>query len=314
MTIGIVASGPGAGAAVMAALDAAEVLGSGAIGGFAVFAMLDGEGRVHRTAVQRGGSLSLDVPATWRAATRAAVISSGPDRPEPLSQFLPALDGVGLVTGHRLPHLPGADGVPVNRAVLERIRAGAVPQEAVDEVLSALPELDAGLIALSADGQVGWANTQRVRRRPDHGHAWRARPAEAGSEALQLALLHNAIHARVPLAAAVADIAWEVLTGQPQPTRALRLEPSVPIQAAEADGVTIAADGRIVRIDTADTRLTQGRHRTGAVYLGSPVWLDGVCIGHTVTELSADLVDGTVRALGGPRDLIFMQANDDVAS
>ncbi|WP_411469434.1 DUF6963 family protein, partial [Achromobacter xylosoxidans] len=45
MTIGIAAYGPNAGAAVRAAALGAELLGHGAIGGFAVFAVLDEQGR-----------------------------------------------------------------------------------------------------------------------------------------------------------------------------------------------------------------------------------------------------------------------------
>ena len=49
MTIGVAASGPQAGAAVRAAALAAELMGHGAIGGFAVFAVMDDDGRVrHR--------------------------------------------------------------------------------------------------------------------------------------------------------------------------------------------------------------------------------------------------------------------------
>ncbi|WP_437340728.1 DUF6963 family protein, partial [Achromobacter deleyi] len=65
MTIGVAAHGPHAGAAVRAAALAAELLGHGAIGGFAVFAVLDDDGRVQHATVQRGGVTALDLPPAW---------------------------------------------------------------------------------------------------------------------------------------------------------------------------------------------------------------------------------------------------------
>src|SRR5690606_41564886 len=128
MTIGIAASGPRAGAAVRAAVLGAELLGRGAIGGFAVFAVLDGQGRYRHCETQRGGIGALDIPPAWLEARAAAVISSGPDRPEPLVQFLPGASGLGLVTGHRLPDRPGAVGVALNQAGPARPRQGTLPQ------------------------------------------------------------------------------------------------------------------------------------------------------------------------------------------
>ncbi|MCD0502879.1 DUF6963 family protein, partial [Bordetella petrii] len=142
MTIGIAASGPRAGAAVRAALLGAELLGRGAIGGFAVYAVLDQDGVLHHCQTQRGGVGQLDMPSAWLDARVAAAISSGPDRPEPLAQFLPGANGVGLVTGHRLPNRAGRDGVPLNQAVLARLARGQEPRQAVDAVMTANPEVD----------------------------------------------------------------------------------------------------------------------------------------------------------------------------
>ena len=95
MTIGVAAAGAQAGAAVFDAVLGAELLGRGAIGGFVVFAVLDEQGRLQYRTTQRGGVTALDLPASWRDARVAAVISSGPDRPEPLTQFLAGADGLG---------------------------------------------------------------------------------------------------------------------------------------------------------------------------------------------------------------------------
>ena len=107
---------------------------------------------------------ALDLPASWRDARVAAVISSGPDRPEPLTQFLAGADGLGLVTGHRLPNQPGADGRPLNRMALDLMAEGAPPQQAIDAVLAAHPEWDAGLIALHAQDGLGLATGGAARR------------------------------------------------------------------------------------------------------------------------------------------------------
>src|SRR3546814_1161836 len=69
-------------------------------------------------------------------------------------QFTPAEAAVGMVTGHRLPNTPGVDGRPLNLAVLARLQQGETPRQAVEEVLAANPEADAGLIALACDGSL----------------------------------------------------------------------------------------------------------------------------------------------------------------
>src|SRR5699024_9962606 len=123
MTIGIAAHGPNAGLAVARALAAVEKVATGATRGYAVFAAIDSAGRLHRAETQRGGTATLFVdaeatgvapPAEAAAAHTAGLISSGPDRPAPLTQYVPAEPGAGLVTGHRLPNAAGTSGRPVN--------------------------------------------------------------------------------------------------------------------------------------------------------------------------------------------------------
>ncbi|WP_428839677.1 DUF7259 domain-containing protein [Achromobacter spanius] len=48
--------------------------------------------------------------------------------------------------------------------------------------------------------------------------------------------------------------------------------------------------------------------RANVAYLGSEVWQDGRRIGHTVSELIADLADGRVTGVPAPaRSLILMK-------
>jgi len=309
MTIGIAVSGPRAGAAVRAAVLGAELLGRGAIGGFAVYAVLDGQGRLQCCAAQRGGIGALDLPEAWLDARVAAAISSGPDRPEPLVQFLPGADGVGLVTGHRLPNRPGPEGVPLNQAVLARLARGQAPQQAVGAVLAAHAEADAGLIAVSAAGALGWANSARVARRADLGAAQR-RNAEGG-----LAILHNSIHSGLPdLADTLADLAWAQAQGRPAAWRFLHLPAPVAVRAAARDRVWVDGTGAIVALETADPHVPAMQQRGTAVYLGAEVWHDGRKLGHAATELRADLDGGLARPLDGPAGCTILMRADHVAA
>jgi len=311
MTIGIAASGPRAGAAVRAAVLGAELLGRGAIGGFAVFAVLDGQGRYCHCETQRGGIGALDIPGAWLEADAAAVISSGPDRPEPLAQFLPGASGIGLVTGHRLPNRPGADGVPLNEAVLARLAKGQHPQQAVDAVLADCAQADAGLIALCAEGRLGWGNSARVAARPDAGQGQRG---EAGA---RLALLHNSIHADLQgetLADALAELAWAELADRTARWRFLTLAQPLPVRPAARDRVHIDADGVIVALESADPHLPTLERRGTAVYLGAEVWRDRSLAGHAATELQADVAAGIARPLEGLAPRTLLMRNLDVAA
>jgi hypothetical protein len=304
MTIGIAASGQHAGAAVRAAVIGAELLGRGAIGGFAVFAVLDENGELRHCVTQRGGIGQLAIPPAWLAARVAAVISSGPDRPEPLIQFLPGASGIGLVTGHRLPNRPGQDGTPLNRAVLALLAAGRAPQQAVDSVLAAHPESDAGLIAIGADGELAMGNSARVQRRDDLG-SYQGQRASC-----RLAMLHNSIYARVPLADDLAQLAWAHLSGQPAALRLLTLAAPVALRAAERDRVTIDAHGNIVALETADPNLPAIQRRSTVVYLNTEVWQDGRAVGRIATELYADLTGGKVLPGADPvQNMLAMRVN-----
>ncbi|OZI46738.1 DUF6963 family protein [Bordetella genomosp. 5] len=288
MTIGVAAAGPHAGAAVYDAVLTAELLGRGAIGGFAVLAVLLADGRLEYRTTQREGISSLDLPAAWRDAPYAAVISSGPDRPEPLTQFLAGEAGVGLVTGHRLPNLAGTDGVPLNQSVLRRMAQGEAPQAAVDAVLGTHAQWDAGLLALDTGGRIGLADTARVLRRNDLGRFERRTPAAS------LALLHNSIYARGDLAAQVGERAWCTLTGAPAALRFVTLTRATTLGTAPHDRVDIDAQGHITAIATANPRLARLDRRGTVIYLGTEVWSEGAMVGHATTELYVEVRDGRV--------------------
>lgn len=305
MTIGIGAYGPNAGRAVYEALGAAEAVGRGAIGGFAAFAAIGGDGRLHRAATQRGGSRTLftagestGVPPTAAIATAiaAAVISSGPDRPEPLEQFVAADPMAGLVTGHRLPSGPAASGRPLNVEALDALRSGRSARVAVDAVIEANPEADVGLIAIDLRGGVDARNSARVARRPDLGEA-KLEDAAAGAA---VAVLHNAIRPTFGLAALVAAVALEVMRGEPEPVCWITVPAGIPVRLGSENAVLCDADLVARAVRTTDPLMVEGRRVGAAIYLASRVYgADGGLIGFTALEPIVTVEDGIIRMMSG---------------
>lgn len=306
MTIGIAAFGAGAGRAVLAGLAAVEAVGGGEIRGFGVFRALATDGRMVDAEAQRDGGGALRAAlerqgllAAAESATVAALISSGPDRPEPLVQFLPG-SAAGLVTGHRLPNTPGPDGVPMNVAALRRLEAGESPAAAVGAVVAASPEIDAGLIAV-VPGALAVAETRRVLRRNDRGCA---RLMLAG-DAAGVAVLHNAIQPFEGLATLAAGAARAALEAALPPPPAFRILPGTRIEPAAEDGVWLDEDGAVLRVAGCNPGLAQYRGWTSsAVYLGTPVHVGGRRAGITVGEARCRLDRGLVEEVDPARPAV----------
>jgi hypothetical protein len=316
MTIGIVAFGPNAGQAVFDALRAAERVGRGSIGGYASYVAMEADGALHWADTQRGGTSTLFIdgeatgiapPAKIAKAKLAAAMSSGPDRPEPLSQFTPAEAGIGVVTGHRLPNMPGTGDIPVNVAVLELMKAGSSPREAVDQVLDASPEADAGIVAGDLRGRVFARNSARVARRPDPGHARR----EGGGAVVEI--IHNAILPASSLAHLVADIAMETMLGLSLPQKWIIVRAGTPIELGEQDSVIV--DGGLVatKIVTTDSRIFAGVWNCAAVYLGSRVIRGHDVLGATIVEPNMVVEDGRLASMSGQSEIrIGFRRNGDI--
>lgn len=302
MTIGIVAYGPNAGQAVFDALAAAERVGSGSIRGYASYVAMEADGTLHWADTQRGGTSTLFIdgedtgiapPPKVSRAKLAAVMSSGPDRPEPLSQFTPAEAGIGVVTGHRLPNMPGSGDVPVNVAVLELMKAGKSPQEAVDEVLDASPEADAGIVAGDLKGRVYARNSTRVARRPDLGHA---RREENGAV---VEIIHNAIIPVSSLAHLLADIAMESMLRFSLPQGWITVCAGTPVEAGKQDAVIVDDSLVATKIVTTDSRIVNGGWNCAAVYLGSKVIRRGKILGTTTAEPNMLVEGGKLSSMSG---------------
>lgn len=300
MTIGIAASGPTAGAAVCDALLGAELLGRGSIKGFAVFTVFDSEGTPQWRTAQDGGLGSLELPDAWAGAERAAVISSGPNRPEPLTQFIPAASGRGMVTGHRLPNSATPSGQPLNETVLAEMANGGLPQHRLDELLRMTPELDAGIIALGADGTLSLGNTERALRRNDLGMFHQSGPA--GSIGILLNTIYCAQGNAMALARRLGGLALDRLEGRTGGI--IRLQGSVPIRAAERDFAQVDTQGTILSIGTSNPATLRDTNRVTVLYSGAEILGPDGPLGRAETEIFAAVKDGQVQ----PYSLISSRA------
>ncbi|MFV0474352.1 MAG: DUF6963 family protein [Pikeienuella sp.] len=308
MTMAIAAFGPGADRAVSDGVLAAELLGRGAIGGFAVLSVLDADRAHFQTACQDGGVAALARPAA-EGVICAAIISSGPNRPEPLSQFLAGRSGLGLVTGHRLPNRIGAEGRAVNASALERMARGASPAAAVAAELEANPELDFGLIAVDPGGGIGFGDSKRVARRADLGRAARIEPDRG------YALLFNSIYCApgLSLSRALGDIVWSRLSGEEAAFSIAELAAPAPLIAAAEDRIELDGDDRVTAIRTANPRGLDDSDRTTVIYLRAPVWRNGRPTGAAASEIFARVEGG--RAIPDParQRRFIVERSGDVA-
>ncbi len=320
MTIGIGAFGPKAGLAVYQALRVAERVGRGAIGGFATYAAITADGRLLRAETQRGGGSTLftggettgvEPPEEIANAVAAGVISSGPDRPEPLTQFLPAEGAAGLVTGHRLPNARGASGRPINEDVLALLRTGQSAREAVDALLDRNASSDTGIIAVDRNGHVYARNTARVLRRPDLGQARR----EHGNPKAVVEVIHNAIRPYPVVATLAADVALAVMVGEPKEIGRVAVSAGCPVVLGPEDAVVVDDDLNATRVVTTDPLLVSGRQVCAAIYLHSKVVKGGRVIGRTMFEPITTVVDGKITEMSGQKVLrISFQAESEGAA
>jgi len=247
MTIGIAASGPYAGAGILAGLRAVEAVGRGAIGGFASLAVLTADGRLVRAETQRDGTKGLFTngpPEEVLTAPLAALISSGPDRPTPLSQFVAAAPGVGIVTGHRFPHVVTEDGNALNALVLAAMESGSAPQAAIDELVAAHPGYDAGFVAVSADGALGLGNMPAVHRLMNRG----ALVQQSADTRIGVATLHNAIHPNNAIAPLANEVVLDEIQRRMTKVQTVSLVAGTNLRSGESAEIHVGRDFKIERV------------------------------------------------------------------
>ena len=330
MTIGIGISGRYAGFAALRGLEAVEAFARGMLGGFVSLAVITRDGQLLRGYTQRGGvyaicydgvegpmlvrecpfpgTVSLTIPLAIATAERAVLISSGPDRAEPLSQFAPGDPAVGLISGHRLPNMPGSVDQPlaINLACLEQMRAGADPAQAVSDVLTACPAADAGLIAVAGDGRIGIGNSALVERRSDAGACLLAQ------DGIRIGVLHNSIFPTHGLAELAAGAALDAIEPADAADFTIRLNAGLVLEVADTPQVTVNAEGVVTRLQVGNpgwsTPSWQGAAamRDTCVFNGS-----GQLLGRLVTEAYCQAQDGKLlRCNGQPTAELWVRAAD----
>lgn len=297
MTIGIAVSGPRAGLAAYRALRAVELAGRGAIGGFVSLAALN-DGDLHRAECQRGGALALwdgaDPPPEIAEARLVGLMSSGPDRPEPLSAFCSGDPAAGIVTGHRLPNMPGPFGVSPVSDALARLATGGRPEDAAARALALDPDGDAGLIVMDLSGRIGLAETLAVASRDDRGSAMSEHPGSG----LRVGVLHNSIFPHPALAQLAVSVAFDTVA----PADAVDAEASLSgLTVAEGPRrLDIDAEGRAIALSAPAAAWRGDRWEGSPVRRGDPVACNGRRVGQVVRECYAMAHRGIIVGTRGP--------------
>lgn len=301
MTIGIGAFGPNAGAGVLAGLRVAESTGRGAIGGFVSLAALTEDGRLLRASIQDGGSQALieqNLPTDILQAPLVGLISSGPNRPEPLSDFIAAEPGVGIVTGHRMPQTRVDQGVALNAMVLAEMKAGAHPQVAIDRVIARYPEMDAGFLACATDGRIGSGSMQSVLARGDQAVGI----LEARSSTARVGCIHNAIFPFNLISTLTNQVALDTMLRPDTPVGWIKVVAGITLEQGAEAQIHIGLDKAAERI-----LLPKGHFLTGnwSVGLGDKVAVmaNGQRIGWLGYEPFMTLKDGQVQDIDGHQEI-----------
>lgn len=290
MTIGIAVFAPGAARAALAGLEAVEAVGRGAIGGFVSLSVLLPGGRLLDLGVQREGARALlSHPRFSETATakHAVLMSSGPDRPVPLSQFTPCDPTAGLMTGHRLPNMPGTTHRQPNLIALEAMRRGASAGSAINEALEDHPDLDAGLIAMTLDGTIALRNSASVAARDDIGAAL------VNETGLSAGILHNSIFPHH----ALADLALSAIRDRLAPMDAEdRSLPSkgLSVRSAPRRALLLDAAGDAIGFEAPGEEWRRPEWEGCPVRRGDPVIVGERIVGHVVAETYCILRYGIV--------------------
>lgn len=260
MTIGLAAAGPDAGRAILETLAEVEAFAQGAIGGFVSVAALTDGGEVCRAEIQRGGARTLQAQGptcSLLSAGRAVLMSSGPDRPTPLSHFTPALSGVGLATGHRFPNTPGIGGRPPNLDVLDLLAAGLAPGEACDRVMARNPAADAGLLVLGLDGRIGCSDSALVQGYPTRGGG------VCNGAGWSAGVVHNAIEPHRSLAALTLELMAMRLGSSTLPNHVLPLRAGIVVRRSADRSRVSVRNGRVESIALASSGPADGTWSAG---------------------------------------------------
>lgn len=308
MTIGIGTSGKNAGEAAFKALQAVERVTTGSIRGFAVYAVIKEDGKVQMYTTQRGGTKTLVIkgettgvlpPKEVFKAKIAALISSGPDRPEPLSRVLPSKENIGLVSGHRIPIAPCiVTGKPLNWRALELMESGLNAIEAVNKVMDDNPNADAGLICVDIKGNVGIKNSRRVDARPDVAMSFK----EDKESRARVGVLMNEIHPEKSVTELAAETALMIMSEERKPDTEILVRVGLKVEAGNEDLVHINKNNEVTKVVTTDEWALKGEALCVTPYLLSKVFKESKEIGYTIEEPLTLLKDGVIADLAGQKE------------
>lgn len=302
MTIGIAVYGPGAGRAALHALSTVEAIGRGAIGGFVSLATIDQHGHVAYATCQDQGTLGLfpnkGIPSEIADAEYAVLMSSGPNRPEPLESFTPGLSKVGLITGHRMPNSLDTHGVMMNARVLDLVKCGIEVEHALTMVLDDNPNADAGFLMLSIDHGLFAANSACVLQRPDHGFAIRQdRENRFGAGAI-----HNAIEPHKAIAHLAVETAIDHMFAGERIDKQILFREGTMLRKAQIVSVNVNADYVVDEINVTDASYLSGKAHIG-IGFDVPVYQSGHQIGKMTYEPFMVVDNGVLNLIDGYEEL-----------
>ncbi len=298
MTIGIATYGPNAGAACLAALRSVEAVGRGAIRGFVSFVVMTRHGELKHMTCQREGVDGLlagsQLPDEFAQAELAALMSSGPNRPEPLENFTVAKAGVALVTGHRMPNAIGPSGKALNQSVLDLIESGTAPSIAMSTVLAEAPDADAGFLVLTADRKMFAMNSTNIALRSDTGLCILDDPIIG----MGAGVIHNAILPSKPLASLAAEIALDHMYPADAAHGSVEFRAGTRLFLADKNYIEIDKNNIVSRIFVTNQSSLKGSQSIG---LGHNIAvIDAVgATGHMTYEPFLVVIDGILASIDG---------------
>jgi hypothetical protein len=312
MTIGIATYGPSAGVACLAALKSVEAVGRGAIRGFVSFVVITQLGELKHMTCQRDGVDGLlagsTLPEEFAQAELAALMSSGPNRPEPLENFTVAKPGVALVTGHRMPNAAGPSGKALNQSVLDLIEAGNEPLTALSTVLAEAPDADAGFLVLTADRRMFAMNSANVGLRSDTGLYIRDDPLIG----MGAGVMHNAILPSKPLACLAAETALDHMHPADAAHGSVEFRAGTKLYPADKTYIEVDQNNIVSRIFVANRPSLKGSRSIG---LGHNIAVFNAlgATGHMTYEPYLVAVDGILASIDGLPTLSVPISQEDTS-
>jgi hypothetical protein len=193
-----------------------------------------------------------------------------------LSQFVAAAPGVGIVTGHRFPHVSAEDGNALNALILAAMERGSTPQNAIDEVIALHPSYDAGFIALSIDGALGFGDMPAVHRLVHRGAVVR----QSADGRQSVATLHNAIHPNEAIAVVANEVVLDDMQRRITPVQTISIAAGTTLSSGAAAEIFVGKDFQVQHITHPSAPLASSEmsfglgDRVRVLQLGKPIgWL-----------------------------------------